>query len=614
MDSELGDETLIESNFEEIEEHIIHNGEETVKKYLKGRFLGKGGFAKCYELKCVNNKKVFAGKIISKSNIIKPSAKAKLKSEIKIHKSLSHHNIVKFEHYFEDSDNVYILLELCKSKTLNELLKKRKMLSELEVKYYLYQILLAVKYMHKSKVIHRDLKLGNLLLSSNLEIKISDFGLATKVEYDGERKHTVCGTPNYIAPEILENKNGHSYEVDYWAIGVIVYTLLIGKPPFETDEVKETYKKINANNYIFPKSVFISDIAKDFIRKILVSNPSKRLTPDLMLTHAFMKDTPIPKEMPHYTLSNPPKIDFFRMHRSNEEQKTTLMQLSFETEKENNLESLRKFALNTVKKCDDMNKAFIDIRTSQQRFKNIAVNTSDCKEQHEMLKKKLEEIDLDKLIYCDVLYDYSDKFGVLFKMINNDIIGCVFNDRSVLFKYINHNNICYEHRKKKIHKVFDVKNVISTIKPKYEVVSNFEKYVLKERGVTKSTSSVVGKGSNESYNFINCVYVQKIIKSDIAILCKFSNKVIQVSFKDNTKIIIDSDISQQIYFFDKGNKRFHYSVHLVNKCNNKRFMNRYEHYKTIYFQKMDEKFQKKQRQRELDTSTSREHIDLNKTT
>ena len=250
MDSEQENDTLTESNLEEIEEHISKfNGDEVVKKYLKGKFLGKGGFAKCYELKCVSNKKTYAGKIISKSNIIKPSAKNKLKSEIKIHKSLSHPNIVKFEHYFEDNENVYILLELCKSKTLNELLKKRKILSELEVKYYLFQILNAVKYMHKSKVIHRDLKLGNLFLSASLEIKIGDFGLATRVEYDGERKHTVCGTPNYIAPEILENKNsGHSYEVDYWAIGVIVYTLLIGRPPFETDDVKETYKKIEAPN------------------------------------------------------------------------------------------------------------------------------------------------------------------------------------------------------------------------------------------------------------------------------------------------------------------------------------------------------------------------------
>ena len=239
MDSEPESETITDVNQEEIEERVQRsNGQEAIKKYIKGKLLGKGGFAKCYELKCISNQRTYAGKIISKSNITKQSAKTKLKSEIKIHRSMCHPNVVKFEHYFEDSENVYILLELCKSKTLNELLKKRKIISELEVRYYLSQILSAVKYMHKSKVIHRDLKLGNLFLSSNLHIKIGDFGLATRVEYDGERKHTVCGTPNYIAPEILEGRsNGHSYEVDYWAIGVIVYTLLIGKPPFETDDV-----------------------------------------------------------------------------------------------------------------------------------------------------------------------------------------------------------------------------------------------------------------------------------------------------------------------------------------------------------------------------------------
>ena len=87
------------------------------------------------------------------------------------------------------------------------------------MRFYLAQILEAVKYMHANRVIHRDLKLGNLFLGQNLAIKIGDFGLATRIEHDGERKHTVCGTPNYIAPEILENKHsGHSYEVDYWAI------------------------------------------------------------------------------------------------------------------------------------------------------------------------------------------------------------------------------------------------------------------------------------------------------------------------------------------------------------------------------------------------------------
>lgn len=87
---------------------------------------------------------------------------------------------------------------------------------------YLAQIVNALKYLHQHKVIHRDLKLGNLFLNENMEIKLGDFGLATKLEYEGEKKKTICGTPNYIAPEILEGK-GHSYEVDIWSVGVIMY-------------------------------------------------------------------------------------------------------------------------------------------------------------------------------------------------------------------------------------------------------------------------------------------------------------------------------------------------------------------------------------------------------
>ena len=84
-----------------------------------------------------------------------------------------------------------------------------------------------------------------------MEIKLGDFGLATKLDYDGEKKKTICGTPNYIAPEILEAK-GHSYQVDVWSVGVIIYTQLIGKPPFETPDVKATYKKIRSGQYNFP--------------------------------------------------------------------------------------------------------------------------------------------------------------------------------------------------------------------------------------------------------------------------------------------------------------------------------------------------------------------------
>ncbi len=85
-----------------------------------------------------------------------------------------------------------------------------------------------------------------------MELKVADFGLATKVNYDGERKRTICGTPNYIAPEILEGRSGHSYEVDIWSFGVVFYTMLVGKPPFETNDVKTTYRRIKANSYTFP--------------------------------------------------------------------------------------------------------------------------------------------------------------------------------------------------------------------------------------------------------------------------------------------------------------------------------------------------------------------------
>jgi polo-like kinase 1 len=88
------------------------------------------------------------------------------------------------------------------------------------------------------------LKLGNLFIGEKMELKIGDFGLATKITFEGEKRRTFCGTPNYIAPETLDNKKGHSYEVDIWAIGIILYTLFIGRPPFETYDVKSTYKRI----------------------------------------------------------------------------------------------------------------------------------------------------------------------------------------------------------------------------------------------------------------------------------------------------------------------------------------------------------------------------------
>ena len=107
----------------------------------------------------------------------------KLFSEIKLHRHLKHPNVVEFETYFEDGENVYIILSLCKNQSMSDLLKRRKRLHEVEVKSYCRQIIEGLKYVHGNRIIHRDLKLGNLFLNSNMELKIGDFGLATKLEF-----------------------------------------------------------------------------------------------------------------------------------------------------------------------------------------------------------------------------------------------------------------------------------------------------------------------------------------------------------------------------------------------------------------------------------------------
>ena len=297
-----------------VEEKIVKvTGDIQIRKYIKGRLLGKGGFAKCYEFTCIDTKRISAAKVVIKSSLVKSRAKQKLISEIKIHKALHNTNVVGFEHYFEDTDNVYILLEMCTNQSLNELLKRRKTLTEIETQCYTIQLIKALKYLHSHRIIHRDLKLGNLFLTDKMELKVGDFGLATKLEFEGERKRTVCGTPNYIAPEILDGKCGHSYEVDIWSLGVIIYTLIIGKPPFETQDVKTTYKRIKMNSYSFPERALISDGAKTLITDVLTTDPMRRPTLDGMIASDFFAlGTSIPKLLPTSTLACPPSLSYIR--------------------------------------------------------------------------------------------------------------------------------------------------------------------------------------------------------------------------------------------------------------------------------------------------------------
>ncbi|KAF9131980.1 Cell cycle serine/threonine-protein kinase cdc5/MSD2 [Mortierella sp. GBA39] len=277
--------------------------------YTRGPPLGEGGFASCFLISDQKNGR-FAAKVIQKSELHTAKARHKLFAEIKIHQDRTHKNIVKYYHCFEDDNFVYLVLELCESKTLMELIKRRKRLTEPEVRYYVKQIVAGCAYLHEEKIIHRDLKLGNIFLTKDLQVRIGDFGLAAVLLNEGDRKKTICGTPNYIAPEILfDTDNGHSFEVDVWSVGVIMYTLLIGKPPFQTNEVKAIYKKIRDNIYEFPKDVPISEEAKSLIARLLDPKPKSRPSIATVTKHAFFTSGYCPSKLDYSALETAPNFD-----------------------------------------------------------------------------------------------------------------------------------------------------------------------------------------------------------------------------------------------------------------------------------------------------------------
>ncbi|SMN22965.1 similar to Saccharomyces cerevisiae YMR001C CDC5 Polo-like kinase with multiple functions in mitosis and cytokinesis through substrate phosphorylation [Maudiozyma saulgeensis] len=246
------------------------------KNYHRGHSLGEGGFARCFQMKD-DAGKIYAAKTVAKISIKSEKTRKKLLSEIQIHKSMKHTNIVQFIDCFEDDVNVYILLEICPNGSLMDLLKKRKLLTEPEVRFFTTQICGAIKYMHSRRVIHRDLKLGNIFFDKDFNVKVGDFGLAATLGNDRERKYTICGTPNYIAPEVLMGKHsGHSYEVDIWSVGVMIYALLIGKPPFQSKDVNTIYERIKCRDFSFPAEKPISSEAKLLIQDILSVDPLER--------------------------------------------------------------------------------------------------------------------------------------------------------------------------------------------------------------------------------------------------------------------------------------------------------------------------------------------------
>lgn len=234
-------------------------------------------------------------------------------TELQIHSKLSHPNIVAFHRAFSFTENTYVVLELCSSGSLADMLKRRKCVTMPEIRRFMIQVCGAVKYLHTRNIVHRDLKTGNLFLDDHMNIKVGDFGLAALLvsgkDMDAKRRTTMCGTPNYLAPEILEKGKGHNEKVDLWAIGIISYTLAVGKAPFHAASKEEIYKKLKTGEYSWPElSSITNDISadlRDLVSSLLVPE-ELRPCPDQIVSHPFFKIAFVPQKMSRMQTSKVP--------------------------------------------------------------------------------------------------------------------------------------------------------------------------------------------------------------------------------------------------------------------------------------------------------------------
>jgi hypothetical protein len=264
------------------------DGVKVHKQYRRGAVLGKGGFATCYAFESLDSGVVYAAKVVSKAKVRTPSSQKALRREITIHQRLDHPHIVKFRRFFETATDVYLLMDRCSNRTVAELLATRKRLPEPEARPIMAQLLDALVYLHGQRIVHRDLKPGNLLLDDQQCVRVCDFGLAVEIPPDESRRTSVCGTPNFTAPEILRtNTPEHGFPVDVWAFGAILFALLVGKPPFETRTIKETYDRIRSNTYRIPKDLGVSREACALIRWCLSADPAERPTLEEIQTDPF---------------------------------------------------------------------------------------------------------------------------------------------------------------------------------------------------------------------------------------------------------------------------------------------------------------------------------------
>lgn len=257
----------------------------TIDDFDIGKPLGKGQFGSVYLAREKKSKYIVGLKVLFKSQLIANSVEHQLRREIEIQSHLRHPNILRLFGYFYDDKRIFLILEYAARGELYKQLCAAHHFDEKRSATYIASLAHALDYCHSKHVIHRDLKPENILVGLNGELKIADFGWS--VHAPGNRRMTLCGTLDYLPPEMVERKS-HDHSVDQWALGILTYEFLVGTPPFEHASRQETYKKISSIDLSIPSSV--SAGAADLIGRLLVKEPWERLSLKQVLKHPWIME------------------------------------------------------------------------------------------------------------------------------------------------------------------------------------------------------------------------------------------------------------------------------------------------------------------------------------
>ena len=501
--------------------------------YIIKETIGKGTFSKVkLGINKLTGEKV-AIKILDKSKILEKEDLDRIIREISILSKIDHENVIKIYQIYEDSKNFLIIMEYCEGGELFNYIVKKGRLSEKEASFFYYQLINGLEYIFSQGIAHRDLKPENLLLTKYNIIKIIDFGLSNY--FDGEHNLvTPCGSPCYASPEMISGNDYNGFNIDIWATGIILFAMTCGYLPFEDPDNDKLFEKILKAELDFPE--YVGDLSKDLIKKIIVTDPKKRITlKDIKKHNFYLKGKEIYNKM--FNLNKSKNINKNKFKKHNSDNYLTNINIKNINNKYETNDNYSKAEVKTLNNnFEEKNKIFNNIKDKIQNLKQNKLDYSEDSSNkgkniisNRVGKYKLNGFKLGKGFFNFIINEKSNKGLITEANINEN------NNFKIKYK-TNNNTIRNSSGNNKKQKLF-LKNKININK-----LTRIKKFPLKFN-ITELTN-----------NYINTKLFSRIKSSK-----KNNNNIILIdsmNIKNNPLIIdnalINININSNKYFIDNN--------------------------------------------------------------